>query len=1343
MSETELLLDKLKNKQKPNNKKEFIVRPMVLDSENIGENMNSPILEKDSESGPESEYNVGNKPKPNKIKIIDKRNNTPINTKFSDFLKTRKIGFQKQEQQEQQEQDAEKRENPIDNLDIINEQGEQGEQQQEIPIPKPIKKRKIRIVQDKDKDNLDVNVLKDAEKNEKNENEDSDARPEEEEKEKETQQQEPPGKKGKKEKTPRIISKKNIQNIIIQGTKIGDRLPLPSEKFIYRASSYYMNNRQLSIEKLNKLFQPYSQEILDNIENITCDTRSSSVDFDLLTHQKIVRDYLNLYTPYRGLLLYHGLGSGKTCTSIAIAEGMKTDKRIFIMTPASLKMNFFGELKKCGDHIFKKNQFWEFISVTGQPTYVDILSSALSLDKTFIQTNRGAWLVNIKKPANFAELSTSDQKAIDAQLNEMIRSKYVDINYNGLNKGKMDELTDHSKINPFDNSVVVIDEAHNFVSRIVNKIKKKNTISNRLYEYLMSAVNAKIVLLTGTPIINYPNEIGILYNILRGYIKTWTFPLQVKTSQKINRDSILEMFDNANFQSFDYVEYTGNTLTITRNPFGFVNTKKRTTKSSNNEIVPVPKQRQVEAKVLPREPDQKQKDKEQKDKEQKDKEQKDKEQKDKEQKDKEQKDKEQKDKKVESEAPIKIKRKYTRKVKNTDPDTDKPDSEKNPEKTVKKNTTVKRKIKIIGSEPEPLPFVETNPTRDESGDLHREIYNEANGQHVAGLDTNTTYGGVNEFDTYNGVKLDDTGNMTDADFMKTILRILKSNDIDVAEGAITIVNHKSLPDDSDSFLNIFVDKDTVRMKNENLFKKRILGLTSYFRSAQEKLLPTFVKNDKDEIFHIIECEMSDYQFAEYTAIRHEEADREKKSARNARKPKNANAEELYNISSTYRIFSRACCNFVFPNPPGRPMPEKKGVNGDEDINETELDAVPSSLLQESEFVDEDELREDETRESEKPVVDYKQKIQLAMQFLKDNATEYLLPEGLATYSPKFMQLLENLQDTDNEGLHLIYSQFRTIEGIGILKLILEANGFVHFKIKRLSNGEWELDMDSNEDPDKPRFLLYTGTETPEEKEILRNIYNSQWETVPASIVAELKKIADNNFMGEIVKIMMITSSGAEGINLKNTRFVHIVEPYWHMVRIEQVVGRARRICSHQDLPEALRTVKVFLYLATLSESQSTGEKNKELVIRDVSKLDKKTPFTTDESLYETSRIKDNINQQLLKAVKESAIDCSLYSKNGDENLVCYGYGKVKSNTFGSYPSLSQDENQKDELNVKKEKMQLVKATIRGKIYAVEKKTGNVYDFASYERAKTNGENLTFLGKIDEREASGINTRATE
>jgi hypothetical protein len=64
----------------------------------------------------------------------------------------------------------------------------------------------------------------------------------------------------------------------------------------------------------------------------------------------------------------------------------------------------------------------------------------------------------------------------------------------------------------------------------------------------------------------------------------------------------------------------------------------------------------------------------------------------------------------------------------------------------------------------------------------------------------------------------------------------------------------------------------------------------------------------------------------------------------------------------------------------------------------------------------------------------------------------------------------------------------------------------------------------------------------------------------------LRDISPNNNSGEIIKIFMITSSGAEGISLKNVRYVHITEPYWHPVRTAQVIGRAIRICSHEDLP---------------------------------------------------------------------------------------------------------------------------------------------------------------------------------
>ena len=131
----------------------------------------------------------------------------------------------------------------------------------------------------------------------------------------------------------------------------------------------------------------------------------------------------------------------------------------------------------------------------------------------------------------------------------------------------------------------------------------------------------------------------------------------------------------------------------------------------------------------------------------------------------------------------------------------------------------------------------------------------------------------------------------------------------------------------------------------------------------------------------------------------------------------------------------------------------------------------------------------------------------------------------------------------------------------------------------------------------------------------------------------------NNFYGEIVKVFMITSSGAEGIDLKNVRYVHIVEPYWHPVRKEQVIGRAVRINSHIQLTPEFRNVKVFMYLMTFSENQLLGDKNGEtkedrepkvsqrLQSRDVSKFDENLVITTDESLHEISTIKENVKKE--------------------------------------------------------------------------------------------------------------------
>ena len=635
---------------------------------------------------------------------------------------------------------------------------------------------------------------------------------------------------------------------------------------------------------------------------------------------------------------------------------------------------------------------------------------------------------------------------------------------------------------------------------------------------------------------------------------------------------------------------------------------------------------------------------------------------------------------------------------------------------------------------------------------------------------------------------------------------------------------------------MFIDQDNIIVKNENTLKKRILGLSSYFRSTSDTLMPQFVKNEKNENYHTIPIEMSEYQFSIYEKIRKDEVESEKAKRKNkVKKNQVKEGEKVFEIPSTYRIFSRAACNFAFPDPPGRPMPEKKSKQFDitkieEILNQIEgekyteienkktmkdnkflenkisefktitkkiieiMDTISvdkqndigenisnfKSILEkinkekksniseedkqimeqiittlksfvektdenivepiiedaESEWeINNDNIENDIDLDGESSSVEYQERIKKALNILKYDPEkspeeQYLSKENLKLYSPKFLKILENIQDTENKGLHLVYSQFRTIEGIGVMKLVLETNGFAEFKIKKNdSSGLWEI-VEKEEDRGKPKFVLYTGTETVEQKEIIRNIYNSAWEVVPNTITNKLREISSNNFYGEVIKILMITSSGAEGINLKNTRFVHIVEPYWHMVRLEQVIGRARRICSHNDLPEEERTVKVFLYLSIFSEEQKTNKKNIELMNNDVSRLTN-SPISTDESLLETSSIKQKINNQLLKSIKEVAVDCSLYNPfNKEENLVCYNFGKVTSNDFSSYPNIEQDLGEMDSVNIKKTKLKLkASQPINGVVYAIDPKTLDAYDMDSYKEAQEGRGTLLIVGKI--------------
>jgi hypothetical protein len=980
-----------------------------------------------------------------------------------------------------------------------------------------------------------------------------------------------------------------IEKMEIKGELVANRLPrrpLPSVS----ASHYYMNNRQKFVNFINELFLTYHDEISSQKEQISCDP-AANAEFSLLTHQKIVRDYLNVYTPYRGLLLYHGLGSGKTCSSIAIAEGLKTYKNVIVMTPASLRRNYIEEMKKCGDEIYKKNQFWEFIPVLNKTDpMVQTLSAILQLKDKFIVEMKGAWLVNVKKPSNYVSLSSLEKESLDRQIEQMIDAKYTFINYNGMRMSHLKSLSSDFTHNPFSNHVIIIDEAHNFISRIVNKLRRPNTLSMKLYDMLMTAENVKIILLTGTPVINYPNEIAIIFNILRGYIKTWKFPLQIGTQAKVDKKLLTRMFEGLN--TLDYMDYNDSShiLTVTRNPFGFYN-----------------------------------------------------------------------------------------------------------------------------------------------------------------VDDKGQYNGVLQVSPEG-----ETPTLSDTEFEKLVLSTLKTRDITVTPGSITIETFKALPDSLDAFRSYFINSETGQVKNINMFQRRIIGLTSYFRSAQEQLMP---KYDKNMDFRVIEVPMSDHQFAAYEKARSAERKLEKKS-KSKKKPgaKTSGAgaggegkgDDIYEDAvSTYRIFSRLFCNFVFPTEIGRPLPkEDADVEGAirEGANEEDVDAIKATERLDNPNGEHttDEVEELSAEISGKVDTTYDRRITAALTRLKSGMMKFLTkpPEGeLQVYSPKFLAMLENIQDSHHQGLNLVYSQFRTLEGIGIFSLVLEANGFARFKIRKNDSGNWIWDI-SDEDQGKPMFALYTGTETDEEREILRNVFNSTWDYIPVSIREQLMPKSTNNFMGQIIKVLMITASGAEGISLRNVRYVHIMEPYWHPVRIEQVIGRARRICSHNDLKdEKLRTVHVMLYVMSFTPQQMIDDSSLELRLNDVSKRDSKKPLTTDQSLFEISTIKEEINRQLLMAVKEASIDCSIHRNVASkEKLKCFTFGLVNSNKFSYAPSIDTEESDASMAqNTKEVELKLVKIslTIGGvkSDYAFDKKTNTVYDYNSYLAVKDMGGEPLMVGKIVEKDGS--------
>ena len=225
------------------------------------------------------------------------------------------------------------------------------------------------------------------------------------------------------------------------------------------------------------------------------------------------------------------------------------------------------------------------------------------------------------------------------------------------------------------------------------------------------------------------------------------------------------------------------------------------------------------------------------------------------------------------------------------------------------------------------------------------------------------------------------------------------------------------------------------------------------------------------------------------------------------------------------------------------------------------------------------------------------------------------------------------------------------------------------------------------------FAFWGGDE--ERSDIVRKIYNNEFEELPSPLKEQISKNGTrNNLRGNIIKILMTTKSGAEGIDLKNVRQVHVVEPYWNPVRTKQVKGRAVRVGSHIQLPPADRTVEIYTYLSKISDEDLLLDKNIQ------TDADGKS---SDQVLFGIAQKKLAIMEHLLRLIKESSMDCNLNREEtmDEENaFTCVSYGSKTNRDEYTYLPNVMDEHIDTERKRRVKQVAwepiFIKITIKGK-----------------------------------------------
>lgn len=220
----------------------------------------------------------------------------------------------------------------------------------------------------------------------------------------------------------------------------------------------------------------------------------------------------------------------------------------------------------------------------------------------------------------------------------------------------------------------------------------------------------------------------------------------------------------------------------------------------------------------------------------------------------------------------------------------------------------------------------------------------------------------------------------------------------------------------------------------------------------------------------------------------------------------------------------------------------------------------------------------------------------------NSLTDKKIKENLEQYSCKFYKIINKINKSS--GKIFVYSSFKEYGGLKSFIRVLEAHGYRDYSKHGLG---------------KKRFAIWSGDESIATKEKTRSFYNMK-----------------NNLTGQKIKILLGSSAIKEGISLTAVRQVHVIEPYWNKSRLDQVIGRANRLCSHKDVDEDKRVVKVYIYTAV-----GPGYFTKVI------------PETIDQYIQQLSIQKNKLIMKFEQIIKEVAVDCYI-NKNAnvtDDDLI--------------------------------------------------------------------------------------------